>query len=127
MCAWESLIGPCNSCTRTLGGRIVGTKCSNYFGSIVVPPVMTDDFSTKKVTAEVGKNVTLRCNATGDPQPKLKWVKVGDSRRNISLGHMLHLTDFKKEDAGAYRCIANNGLKKEANATILVELSCEYY
>ena len=75
-------------------------------------------------TATLNRNVTLSCNASGDPEPIIQWMKVGDENRNFSRGYKIHLIDIKTQDIGAYRCIASNGLGKTANATTMVEIKC---
>ena len=61
-----------------------------------------------------GENITLSCNATGNPEPSISWVKDGfliqsNSRINFSLGNkILTITNTSRTDSGEYRCVARN-------------------
>ncbi|XP_066015791.1 hemicentin-1-like isoform X2 [Pocillopora verrucosa] len=68
------------------------------------------------VTEKEGENVTLFCNAMGNPVPKISWNKGGSplsnsSRVNLSADNKhLTLTNVKRVDSGEYRCVAANSL-----------------
>jgi neurotrimin len=38
-----------------------------------VPPDISDDDSSNDITVREGKNVTLYCNANGNPTPRITW------------------------------------------------------
>jgi Immunoglobulin domain len=40
---------------------------------ITVPPDISDDDSSNDITVREGKNVTLYCNANGNPTPRITW------------------------------------------------------
>ena len=62
-----------------------------------------------------GNNVTLSCNATGNPSPSISWTKDGsavNSPRIIlsSDNKQLTITNVNSGDSGQYRCVANNSI-----------------
>ncbi|CAH3163880.1 unnamed protein product, partial [Pocillopora meandrina] len=61
-----------------------------------------------------GENITLSCNATGNPEPSISWVKDGfpinsNSRINFSQDNrLLTITNTSRTYSGEYRCVARN-------------------
>ena len=79
-----------------------------------------------------GTNVTLFCNAAGDPKPSLKWTKDNDpSVLSESANLTLSTVDRpgNPNDTTQYQCTASNGygdpMFKTDTATVTV--ICEYY
>ena len=80
---------------------------------IIVAPQITTHPQNKTVTE--GNNITLSCNASGDPEPVISWfrgesVLTRDDAR-IFLGadsKQLTITSIKRNNTGEYRCVANN-------------------
>ena len=70
----------------------------------VIPPAQL------KVTTI--QNITVPCQAAGDPQPKVTWVKEnGDlptGRSRVSEDGQLEIWNTKEEDSGGYTCIATS-------------------
>ena len=67
------------------------------------------------MTATEGENVTLSCNATGNPSPSISWTKAGSAvnspRVSSSSGNkQLTITNVNRSDSGDYRCVANNSI-----------------
>ena len=58
------------------------------------------------------QNVTVRCQATGDPQPKVTWIKESGvlpvGRSKVSLDGTLKIWNIKEEDSGIYICVASS-------------------
>ena len=73
------------------------------------------------------QNHTLKCNASGHPNPNITWTKDGvpASQFNAS-GYLLHLVDVQREDAGSYICTAGNGYGDDATAIGIVNIRCKY-
>ena len=76
--------------------------------------------------AEEGQNVTIFCNASGQPQPKVTWLKaVGTLQkgRTTVLKGALTIYKMRKSDGGTYICKAENILGSVSVATLLVMFS----
>ena len=52
-----------------------------------------------------GDNLSLICTASGMPQPKVSWIKLGGQRH---YRHMLEVTHINRTEAGKYKCEASN-------------------
>ena len=78
------------------------------------------------------ENVTLSCNATGNPAPSISWTKDGSAanslRISLSLDNkQLTITNVSRDDSGDYRCVASNsiGAAVTSNAATL-DVQCQY-
>lgn len=77
-----------------------------------------------QVDIEAEQNVTLTCNASGDPLPNVTWTKVGVVQDQLNFsGHRLHIFNVKGTDVGLYRCTANNGFGSEASRVSVVNIN----
>ena len=96
----------------------------------VVPTEVTVSPQAPQVVK--GKNVTLFCDATGVPNPSLKWTK-DDDPTVLSESARLTLSNVDRpgnlSDTTQYLCTASNGygdpMFKTDTATVTV--ICEYY
>ena len=76
--------------------------------------------------AEEGQNVTIFCNASGQPQPEVTWLKaVGilQKGRTTVLNGALTIYKVTKNDGGTYICKAKNILGSVSVATQLMIFS----
>ena len=76
--------------------------------------------------AEEGQNVTIFCNASGQPQPKVTWLKaVGTLQKGRATVVKGALTIYKvtKSDGGTYICKAENILGSVSVAALLMIFS----
>ena len=68
----------------------------------VRPPGQLKEFSNR--------NITTKCQATGDPKPAVTWVKENDElplgRSKVSVDGTLQIWNTKEEDSGRYTCMA---------------------
>ncbi|KAL1110407.1 hypothetical protein AAG570_007938 [Ranatra chinensis] len=74
--------------------------------------------SDSRLQGEPGENVTLRCTASGDPEPSLAWLFNGRPLGNASEDRplffggegwtSLSIVDITEADAGEYTCTAEN-------------------
>ena len=82
------------------------------------PPEITDISSNQ--TKNEGDILTLKCTAYGDPTPKIVWTRVSDNSVVT-----FPLTISGKQDEGAYKCTANNGVGNAANRSVNVFVQSE--
>ena len=81
---------------------------------------------SSRLIAEDGQNVTIFCNASGRPQPKVTWLKaVGTFQKGRTAVVKGALTIYKvtKNDGGTYICKAENMLGSVSVAALLVIFS----
>ena len=64
-----------------------------------------------KLFAPLGSTLTLKCSATGDPQPVISWKRQG-AQLPVGRSHVskeaLIINSVKLEDAGNYTCVATS-------------------
>ncbi|XP_077297678.1 tyrosine-protein phosphatase Lar isoform X3 [Arctopsyche grandis] len=90
-------------------------KVPNGFPSITVP--------TSTQVVEIGHAVVLLCGASGNPTPRIRWLRDAmplDIRSNprytLLEGNMpgaLQITKSEEEDKGKYECVAENSIGTE--------------
>ena len=85
---------------------------------IAVPPNITEISGNQIVTE--GGNVTLKCLADGKPTPNITWMGLSDNRVVNRT-----LTDIRKQDAGRYKCTADNGIGNPAIGDVRIVVQCE--
>ena len=86
----------------------------------------------QNMTLAERKNVTLSCNATGNPAPSILWTKDGSAvnspRINLSLDNkQLTITNVSRDDSGDYQCVANNSIGAAVTSnTATLDVQCKY-
>ena len=79
--------------------------------------------SSNRLMAEEKQNVTIACNASGQPQPSITWFKsVGSlpqERAKVKNG-ALTIYDVRRNDGGIYICKANNMLGSASAMSLVV-------
>lgn len=73
-------------------------------------------------TVKEGEEATFYCTATGNPTPKLTWLKDGKS---VGAGETLKVVAHKN-NSGNYWCSADNGLGLAINASAYLNVQCKY-
>ena len=80
-----------------------------------------------------GDNVTLSCNASGDPLSTITWTRNGSvlnsSVPRISLGaesRELTITNISRADSGEYRCVANNSEGTNISHAATLDVQCKF-
>ena len=83
-----------------------------------VQPIITEILGNQTVTD--GGNATVKCLADGKPTPNIKWTRLSDN----SVVNMT-LTNIGRQDAGNYRCTADNGMGSPATGDVWIDVQCE--
>ena len=74
---------------------------------VLVPPTIIRR-SNETIDVEEGVNVTLHCDAIGDPTPSVLWIKDGKTPQNGTFTSTLQIPKIELRDAGTYVCTAAN-------------------
>jgi len=92
----------------------------NYASFISVPL----SFTTIPINQTVNEDdqAVFRCAATGNPTPKITWIKDG---KPVGEGNPLSL-DTNRNHSGKYWCSAENGLGLAINASAYLDVQCKY-
>ena len=69
------------------------------------------------MTVDEGDTILMECIARGFPIPRIRWIRDNHTLREVSR---LELSQLTIQDAGVYRCIAEN---VAGNATATAVLS----
>ena len=83
------------------------------------------------VTETERNNVTLICNATGNPEPQFSWYKVkntvkSNNRINLSANNSpLTITDVNRKDSGGYLCVAHNEVGNDTSIIVILDVQCK--
>lgn len=109
------------------GGTDVFSSCCCWIVSEPVNslPILSDLPSS--VTTEQGSNIELPCVATAFPLPVYRWSKngisvtAGQTRVSQNGGNLL-IIQAEPEDAGTYKCMAENSLGHHS-ATVQLEVT----
>ena len=80
-----------------------------------------------------GDNVTLSCNASGNPEPTISWtrdgslVSSGDQRISFEAGNrQLTITNVNRADSGEYLCVADNSERNDTSNATTLDVQCKY-
>ena len=75
----------------------------------------------------LGNNLTLSCEASGDPTPKITWTREGATTNQLenATGSNLTLVRIQLKDAGSYRCTAHNAYGS-VSTLAAVNVICKY-
>lgn len=77
---------------------------------------------------EVGKNqnITVHCQASGDPQPTITWTKENGElslgRSKVNVDGTLQIWNPKEEDSGRYTCVASSAEVFTASSTMVLSV-----
>ena len=91
-------------------------------------PEITAQPQNKTLTER--ENVTLSCNATGNPAPSISWTKDGSATHSLRIGLSLdnkHLTitNVSRDDSGDYQCVANNSVRSVYSNPATLNVQCK--
>ena len=84
-------------------------------------------------TKAEGDNVTLSCNATGNPVPTISWTTNGSpikitGNSSISFSEdkkQLNIVNVSRTDSGEYRCVAINELGNDTSSVTTLNVQCK--
>ena len=78
----------------------------------------------KNITVNTSAPLFLSCDASGFPEPKIRWEKSGIK---LSDTKQLNIPSSKRKDAGEYVCIARNGVTQEKTVRAYVTVQCKSF
>lgn len=100
----------------------IGTDvCASANVTVNFPPSL--DYTSDDTTVNETDNVTLFCNATGYPRPRITWTFLRGSESTIvGREESLPLSNVSRTQAGTYQCMASNDWtsSKAANVQVTV-------
>ena len=79
-------------------------------------PEIQKECATPTIITRVGENITLQCNARGNPLVDLRWFRGGEEVRTggrvtlIEGGARLNISDVREADIGLYNCTVTNNI-----------------
>ncbi|XP_017049016.1 limbic system-associated membrane protein isoform X2 [Drosophila ficusphila] len=93
---------------------------------VVVPPDILDYPTSTDMVVREGSNVTLKCAATGSPEPTITWrresgvpIELASGEEVLSIeGTDLIIPNVRRHHMGAYLCIASNGVPPSVSKRI---------
>ncbi|XP_028442537.1 hemicentin-1 isoform X3 [Perca flavescens] len=106
-----------------------GEERKNFDLDILVPPSIVDEGTVVDTKVKEQHNITLTCEASGNPVPEIKWLKDGqlllpDRRHQVlSHGRFLQISGAQVADTGRYSCLASNSAgdrSRHFNLNVLV-------
>ncbi|XP_026830850.1 neurotrimin isoform X2 [Ooceraea biroi] len=93
---------------------------------VVVPPDILDYDTSADMVVMEGRNVSLRCAATGSPAPNITWRREDgqpihrDTNSSSVEGPSLNITKVNRQHMGSYLCIASNGVPPSVSKRIML-------
>ncbi|XP_068734265.1 leucine-rich repeats and immunoglobulin-like domains protein 1 [Montipora capricornis] len=109
--------------------NIVGLDADNEPVSMKLlysPPEVKELLITEKSPTPVivteNKTITLYCKSNGNPSPNIIWTKDGNDSV-LHEGSNYTLKNITRGQAGIYLCIAQNGIGRNASASIPVTVN----
>ncbi|XP_061867610.1 hemicentin-2 [Colius striatus] len=108
-----------------LASNIAGEARRHFYVEILVPPHIENAGEEETMEVPEGHSVTWSCLATGNPHPKISWLKDGhplprgDTFSISSNGSVLHIPRASLSDAGRYSCLASSSLANQTKHYLL--------
>lgn len=91
---------------------------------VYAPPTWVHKPADRKVIQ--GGNLTIPCEASGHPTPKITWVRIsGAGKQPIGVlsDGSITFPHVQKSSQGAYACTASNGVGDPLNRTVTVTVT----
>lgn len=73
------------------------------------------------MTVIENEQLILHCSATGNPVPKITWIK---DNKTVGTGDTLSF-EAHRNQSGKYWCSADNGLSEAVDASAYLDVHCE--
>ena len=99
-----------------------GVKILLFLSSYLVPVQFTE--VPQNITLNTSAPLFLSCDASGFPEPKIRWEKSGTT---LSHTKQLNISSSNRNVAGEYACIASNGVRQEKTARAYVTVQCKSF
>ncbi|XP_068734676.1 uncharacterized protein [Montipora capricornis] len=101
----------------------------SVFVDVKVPPRIIT-LPARTTRNGIGSNLTLICEVAGDPTPNITWTREGATTNQLvnAIGSVLNLVKIQLNDAGSYRCTADNGygvVSSLASVNIICSSHCK--
>ena len=93
-----------------------------FLSSYLVPVQFTE--VPQNITLNTSAPLFLSCDASGFPEPKIRWEKSGTT---LSHTKQLNISSSNRNVAGEYACIASNGVRQEKTARAYVTVQCKSF
>ena len=93
--------------------------------SSYLDPSLIESASGSQVVLE-GNNLTLRCNASGNPTPNITWTK-DYSSSVLNQGITYSIVNIGRNASGNYTCTAWNGIGGQKKAIAAITVHCEFF
>ena len=93
-----------------------------FLSSFPVPVQFTE--VPQNITVKTSAPLFLSCDASGFPEPKIRWEKSGIE---LSDTKQLNISSSNRNDAGEYVCIASNGVRQEKTVRAYVTVQCKSF
>lgn len=87
---------------------------------LLVPPNFT--WKPANQTVMEGTKTAFHCNASGNPTPKISWMKDGNA---LAEGNSFSL-ETNRNNSGNYWCLAKNGVGETINTTAYLDVQCKF-
>ena len=100
--------------------KCYGVKILFFLSSYLVPVQFTE--VPQNITVNMSTPLFLSCDASGFPEPKIRWEKSGS---NLSHSKQFNISSSSRNDAGEYICIASNGVRQEKAVRAYVIVQCK--
>ena len=99
--------------------------CWLFATFFAVEPSITSDSGNQ--TKREGSDVTLFCDASGKPIPNVTWTMENSyDGKDLFIGSPWIIKNVSRNDTGTYRCTAYNGIGKQVNRLLYVNVTCKY-
>ncbi|XP_051803642.1 hemicentin-1 [Acanthochromis polyacanthus] len=106
-----------------------GEERKSFDLDILVPPRIVEEGTVVDTKVKEKHNITLTCEASGNPVPEIKWLKDGQllvpdrHHQVLSHGRFLQISGAQVADTGRYSCLASNSAgdrSRHFNLNVLV-------